>query len=190
MQSAGLPAIQSFNMSLISLSLGLLGTLLSWSLMSVLGRRTIHFSGACTLFVLLVVVGSLSFSPTKTALWAIGALLIAFVFVYDATIGPVTYSIVSEMSSTRLKAKTIVLARAGYNVSNIVVNVLTVSGSDFWNVGNGLILWIELSTRGGGVGLGCEDGVFLGGYVWACGTLGVFQVSALNLNCVREMGLM
>jgi SP family general alpha glucoside:H+ symporter-like MFS transporter len=47
------------------------------------------------------------------------------VFVYDFTIGPVTYSIVAEMPSTRLKSKTINLARALYNTSNIVVNVLT-----------------------------------------------------------------
>jgi MFS transporter, SP family, general alpha glucoside:H+ symporter len=32
---------------------------------------------------------------------------------------------VSELSSTRLKAKTIVLARAAYNASNIFVNVMT-----------------------------------------------------------------
>ena len=55
----------------------------------------------------------------------IGALLITFTFVYDFTVGPVTYSLISELSSTRLKAKTIVLARAAYNASNIFVNVMT-----------------------------------------------------------------
>ncbi|EAT84252.1 hypothetical protein SNOG_07976 [Parastagonospora nodorum SN15] len=125
MQRAGLPTVQSFNMSMISLALGLVGTMGSWFLMQHLGRRTIHFSGACTLFVILIIVGSCSFAGTQASNWAIGGILILFVFVYDFTIGPVTYSIVSEMSSTRLKAKTIVLARAFYNISNIVVNVLT-----------------------------------------------------------------
>lgn len=125
MQKAGLPTVQSFNMSMISLALGLIGTAGSWYLMQKFGRRTIHFSGGCTLFVLLIIVGSCSFAGTQASNWAIGAVLILFVFVYDFTIGPVTYSIVSEMSSTRLKSKTIVLARALYNVSNIVVNVLT-----------------------------------------------------------------
>lgn len=125
MQRAGLTTVQSFNMSMISLALGLVGTMGSWFLMQHFGRRTIHLSGACTLFVILVVVGSCSFAGTQASNWAIGGILILFVFVYNFTIGPVTYSIVSEMSSTRLKAKTIVLARALYNVSNIVVNVLT-----------------------------------------------------------------
>ncbi|KAI4693547.1 uncharacterized protein J4E88_001920 [Alternaria novae-zelandiae] len=125
MQKAGLPTVQSFNMSMISLALGLVGTAGSWYLMQKFGRRTIHFSGGCTLFIILIIVGSCSFAGTQASNWAIGAVLIMFVFVYDFTIGPVTYSIVSEMSSTRLKAKTIVLARALYNISNIVVNVLT-----------------------------------------------------------------
>jgi len=137
MTKAGLPTIQSFNMSMISLALGLVGTMGSWFLMSRFGRRTIHFSGACSLFVILVTVGGVAFAGTESSLWAIGALLIVFVFVYDFTIGPVTYSIVSEMSSTRLKSKTIVMARALYNTSNIVVNVLTnyQLGEANWNWG-------------------------------------------------------
>ena len=126
MQKAGLPTVQSFNMSMISLALGLVGTADSWFLMAHFGRRTIHFSGACVLFTILIIVGSISFAGTQAGYWATGGMLILFVFVYDFTIGPVTYSIVSEMSSTRLKTKTIVLARALYNTSNIVVNVLTV----------------------------------------------------------------
>lgn len=137
MTKAGLPTVQSFNMSMISLALGLIGTMGSWFLMSKFGRRTIHLSGGCALFVILVTVGGVAFSGTESSLWAIGALLIVFVFVYDFTIGPVTYSIVSEISSTRLKSKTIVMARALYNISNIVVNVLTnyQLGEQNWNWG-------------------------------------------------------
>lgn len=137
MQQAGMEAKQSFNMSMISLALGMVGTAGSWFLMSRIGRRTIHFYGCCALCLLLIIVGSLSFPKTESSFWAIGAVLIVFVFVYDFTIGPVTYSIVSEMSSTRLKAKTIVLARAGYNTSNIAVNILTnyQLGEFEWNWG-------------------------------------------------------
>ncbi|KAF2644670.1 general substrate transporter [Massarina eburnea CBS 473.64] len=137
MQKAGLPTVQSFNMSMISLALGLVGTIGSWFLMQHFGRRTIHLIGSASLFTILIIVGSLSFSHTSASNWAIGGLLILFVFIYDFTIGPVTYSIVSEMSSTRLKAKTIVLARASYNISNIVVNVLTnyQLGETNWNWG-------------------------------------------------------
>ncbi|KAL3472743.1 general substrate transporter [Aspergillus californicus] len=124
---AGLPEVHSFNLSLGQYALGILGTMTSWFLMSTTGRRKIYLLGLSSLFTLLVITGSLSFATpsNNAAKWAIGVMLMIFTFVYDITIGPVTYSLVSELSSTRLKAKTINLARAGYNISNIVVNVLT-----------------------------------------------------------------
>lgn len=130
-------ASNAFSLSMGQYALGMIGTAGSWFLMSRAGRRTIHFSGLCAQLVLLVIVGSLSFAGSNAAVWAIGGLLIAFTFVYDFAVGPVTYSLVSELSSTRLKAKTIVLARAGYNASNIFVNVVTnyQLNSGAWNWG-------------------------------------------------------
>jgi MFS transporter, SP family, general alpha glucoside:H+ symporter len=134
---AGMDASNSFSLSLGQYALGMIGTAGSWFLMAHVGRRTIHFSGLCAQFVLLIVVGSLAFAGTNASVWAIGALLIVFTFVYDFTIGPVTYALVSELSSTRLKTKTIVLARAAYNASNIFVNVMTnyQLSSTAWNWG-------------------------------------------------------
>ena len=57
--------------------------------------------------------------------WAIAALLLVFTAVYDATIGPLCYTLVSEIPSTRLRSKTIVLARNCYNISGIITNVIT-----------------------------------------------------------------
>jgi len=129
----------SFSLSMGQYALGIVGTLCSWFLMARVGRRTIHFSGLCVQFVLLMIVGSVSFAGTNASVWAIGGLLIAFTFVYDIAVGPVTYALVSELSSTRLKTKTIVLARAGYNASNIFVNVMTNyqlnSSQDGWKWG-------------------------------------------------------
>ena len=118
-------ASNSFSLSMGNSALGIVGTAGSWFLMAKVGRRHIHFGGLCAQFLILAIVGSLSFGETKASVWAIGGLLILFTFVYDFTVGPVTYCLVSELSSTRLKAKTIVLARAAYNASNIFVNVMT-----------------------------------------------------------------
>ena len=122
---AGMHPRNSFSLSMANSALGILGTALSWLLMHRLGRRTIHLGGLCAQLAILVVVGGLSFGTTDASVWAIGGMLIVFTFVYDLTVGPVTYCLVSELASTRLKAKTIVLARAGYNASNIFVNVMT-----------------------------------------------------------------
>jgi len=125
MTQAGMDARNSFSLSMANSALGIIGTAGSWFLMAKVGRRKIHFGGLCCQFLLLVIVGSLSFAGTNASIWAIAGTLIVFTFTYDFTVGPVTYSLVSEMSSTRLKAKTIVMARAGYNASNIFVNVMT-----------------------------------------------------------------
>ncbi|KIX08816.1 uncharacterized protein Z518_03473 [Rhinocladiella mackenziei CBS 650.93] len=134
---AGMDPTNSFSLSMGQYALGMVGTAGSWFLMSKVGRRKIHFSGLCAQLTLLIIVGSLSFAESNSATWAIGAMLIIFTFVYDFAVGPVTYSLVSELSSTRLKAKTIVLARAAYNASNIFVNVMTnyQLSSTAWNWG-------------------------------------------------------
>ncbi|KAF3065960.1 Maltose permease MAL31 [Daldinia childiae] len=134
---AGLDASNSFSLSMGQYALGMVGTAGSWFLMSRMGRRTIHFSGLCCQLLILIIVGSLSFAGTNSSVWAIGGMLIVFTFVYDFTVGPVTYSLISELSSTRLKAKTIVLARVAYNASNIFVNVMTnyQLSSTAWNWG-------------------------------------------------------
>jgi hypothetical protein len=48
---------------------------------------------------------------SSSAQWAIGGLLILFALTYQFTVGPVCYSLVAEVGSTRLRAKTVVLAR-------------------------------------------------------------------------------
>ncbi|KAL6355286.1 hypothetical protein LRP88_10872 [Fusarium phalaenopsidis] len=137
LKQAGMDPSNSFSLSMAQYALGMVGTFGSWFLMAKVGRRTIHFSGLCCQLIILVIVGSLSFSKGNGSVWAIGAMLIVFTFVYDFTVGPVTYSLISELSSTRLKAKTIVMARAAYNASNIFVNVMTnyQLSSTAWNWG-------------------------------------------------------
>ncbi|KAH8693602.1 putative maltose permease [Talaromyces proteolyticus] len=122
--AAGLPESASFNMSLIQYALGAVGTVLSWFLMARAGRRTIYLYGSFILFCLLLIIGMVSLAPRSSRTnWTIGALLSVFTFVYDLTVGSVCYSLVSELSSTRLRAKSVVLARNLYNIGGIVVNI-------------------------------------------------------------------
>ena len=126
-QQAGLPTVDSFDLSMGQYALGMIGTMASWFLMSRAGRRTLYLYGSIALFALLIIIGLTSIAPASNlgSRWAIGSMLLIFTFIYDFSVGPVCYALVAEVSSTRLKAKTIVLARNFYNIGGIVVNVLT-----------------------------------------------------------------
>ncbi|KAK8847718.1 hypothetical protein IAR55_005577 [Kwoniella newhampshirensis] len=69
--------------------------------------------------------------------WAVGAFLLIFTFIYDSTVGPLTYVIVPEAPSSRLRHKTIVIARNMYNITCIWTGVITpyMLNSTAWNWG-------------------------------------------------------
>ncbi|KAJ5732176.1 hypothetical protein N7493_003657 [Penicillium malachiteum] len=118
---------------------GFLGTICSWFLIRVAGRRWIHIFGLTGLFMFLVIIGSLGFAPAsdEAAKWLMRFFLYSLTFFFDFTIGPVTWALVSELPSTRLKVKTMALARVLWNISNIAVHILSyrMMGVKAWNWG-------------------------------------------------------
>jgi len=123
-EQAGLPTVDAFDMSMAQYAIGFIGTVGSWFLMSRAGRRTLYTYGLALLTLLLLLIGLISISNSKGASWGIGSLLLVYTFTYDITVGPVCYSLVAEIPSTRLKTKSIVLARNVYNVMGIVNGVI------------------------------------------------------------------
>lgn len=112
-------------MKLKNFTQGAVGTIASWFLMPRVGRRTLYLFGLGILFSLLLVVGIMGIlGTTRGPSLAAGTLLLVYTFVYDITIGPVCYALVADIPSTRLKIKTVVLARNLYNIGGIVNNVL------------------------------------------------------------------
>ncbi|KYK60430.1 raffinose family of oligosaccharides transporter [Drechmeria coniospora] len=138
-KQAGMATENSFNMTLAGYALGAVGTILSWFLMGRFGRRTLYFGGQVAMFTLLLSIGFASFAGRENvaAQWAIGSMLLVYTFTYDATVGPVCYSLVSELTSTRLRTKSVVLARNLYNLVGIVANVITplMLNPSAWNWG-------------------------------------------------------
>lgn len=135
-QRAGLAVSQSFNMSLGQYAIGICGTVFSWVLMSYVGRRTLYVNGLAILCVLLFVIGFISIPKASTATsWATGSMLLVYTFFYDSSVGPVCYSLVSEIPNTRLRIKTVVLARNLYNCLSILNGVIIpyMLNVDAWN---------------------------------------------------------
>ncbi|KAJ5723144.1 General alpha-glucoside permease [Penicillium malachiteum] len=138
-EQAGLADSNAFTMTMVQYIIGAIGTVLSWVFMGKFGRRTLFTSGLVGMMTVLFIIGCVGIiSRGNTAAeWAVGSLLLVYTFMYDATVGPTTYSLVSELSSTRLRAKSIVLARFLYNLSGIVVNIITprMLNPSSWNWG-------------------------------------------------------
>ena len=126
-EQAGLNDAYSFDFQMGQYALGAIGTIFSWFLMAQFGRRTLYLWGLVILLSTLLIIGFVGIAPKSntSAPWVIGSFLLIFTFVYDATIGPVCYCLVAEISSTRLRSKTIVLARNFYNIVGIFNNIVT-----------------------------------------------------------------
>jgi len=138
-QRAGLSTEDSFSFNIGQSAMGAVGTVLSWFIMSYFGRRTIYIAGMAGLCLLLILVGGLGFADasSKGPSLAIGTLLLIYTMWYDLTIGPICYAIVAEMPSTRLKIKTVVMARALGNCFGFMNNALMPNflGVNSWNWG-------------------------------------------------------
>ncbi|KAK3692147.1 general substrate transporter [Podospora appendiculata] len=138
-EGAGLDPSQALSVNIALPAAGILGTLGSWGLMRKWGHRAIYFWGLLVMALLLTGCGLASLAPDSIAGWAAGGILAAFTLVYDLTIGPVCYSIVSEMPSIRRRAQTLSAARGTYLLAGLINHFLTPkmvgSDGDSWNWG-------------------------------------------------------
>ncbi|KAJ5797946.1 uncharacterized protein N7503_007242 [Penicillium pulvis] len=137
---------QSFDFGLGVNAIGWCGTVCSWFVMQRVGRRKLFVTGLGIMFTVLMLVGFLGIpSHTTPGLsYSSAALLLVFVFTYDLTVGPVTYCLISEIPSTRLRIKSAVLARNCYNIASIIANFLNppILNPTAWNLkGKGGFIW-------------------------------------------------
>lgn len=125
MLQAGLSDSNAFSLGVGASAMGFVGTVGSWFLMPHFGRRTLYLWGQIVMFIVLMVIGVLGIPAQTTGVsWGSGASILILTFVYDFTVGPVCYSLVAELPSTRLRIKTVVLSRNVYNVFGIIIGVI------------------------------------------------------------------
>ncbi|KAF3040148.1 hypothetical protein E8E12_009179 [Didymella heteroderae] len=125
-RESGLNEEGALNLNIGQYCLGFIGTIGSWFLMRRIGRRALYNWGLIILFSFLMVIGGLGVISRENsgAAWALGSILLVYTLFYNFTVGPVCYAIVAEISSTRLKIKTVVLARNVYNLGSIFNNIV------------------------------------------------------------------
>lgn len=106
--------------------MALVGTLVSWfALMPFFGRRTIYLTGMLTMSLTLMVIGILNVWNDRQAVGYVQAVLtLVWTFVFQLSVGQLGFAIPAEIGSTRLRQKTICLARNSYYVVSIISQVL------------------------------------------------------------------
>lgn len=64
-------------------------------------------------------------NPQTTSLaWAESILCIIWLGVYSMSVGPIVYTIVAEIGSTRLRTQTVVLGRSMYYFANLIGGIM------------------------------------------------------------------
>lgn len=122
-QQVGIKPATAYAITLGGQGMCFIGTALSWFYIHRLGRRTIWLYGFATLTTILWTIGFLSLGNQDGPLglgWGQALLCVVWLGVYSMSVGPIVYTIVAEIGSTRLRTQTVVLARSMYYFGNII----------------------------------------------------------------------
>ena len=93
---------------------------LSWFLSSWFGRRTIYLWGTAVNFTFLILLGVCASIPQNHSTnYAQACLGVIISFVFAGCMGPISYTIIAETSSVRLRALSTGVGRAAYYVAEI-----------------------------------------------------------------------
>ncbi|KAL4768443.1 general substrate transporter [Aspergillus nidulans var. acristatus] len=173
-EQAGMSADDSYKLALGGTAIAFIGTVLSWFLMKGFGRRSMYLSGMAIMCVYLFIIGILDLVREMAGVkWAQSSLCIIWLFTYSLSVGPLGWSIAPEVSSTRLRSKTIVLARNTYYIAIVVANVIEpyFMNPTAWN-------W-----RG-------KTGFFWGGTGFATLIWGLFRLTETKGRTFEELDIM
>ncbi|KAL2890951.1 General alpha-glucoside permease [Ceratocystis lukuohia] len=140
MKQAGLATDLAFTMQLVMYIVGMAGTFCAFGLLPVMPRRTLYLLGHMFMVLILGAIGVVGIFQVRLATagsWTVAVLLIMFNFVYNISVGPLTYTYVTLVPSAPMKTKTIAIARLGYCATTLFTSSiapLQIAG-DSWNWG-------------------------------------------------------
>jgi hypothetical protein len=123
-QLAGIDESDSFNLGVGVTACGVVGCIISWSLINSFGRRKLFILGMVGMTIVLLLMGILDEVHTGAARWVQASCTIVYALFYQATIGPLAFAILGETPTAALRAKTVGLATAMQAVFGTLMNVV------------------------------------------------------------------
>lgn len=110
----------SFALGIIMSCLQIVGVVLCWVLGAYFGRRRLYLVGTATNAILALILGIVAtVGHGQGASYGQAVLGICIVFIMGLILGPVSYTIIAETSSVRLRALTTGVGRAAYYIANV-----------------------------------------------------------------------
>lgn len=105
-QLAGFSTAESFQLTIVTVVLAMVGNICSWFIIERVGRRNLTIYGLAIITVSLFVTGGLAVEGSAGSIKGTVALIIFYAFAYNATIGATAYTLLTEIATARLRAKT------------------------------------------------------------------------------------
>ncbi|KAM0324682.1 hypothetical protein ACHAQA_008075 [Verticillium albo-atrum] len=122
----GLGTSTTYSLALGGTGLALVGCLINWFvLMPRLGRRTIYVWGMAGMCFVLALIGVLNvWTSNPSVAMAQACLTMLWTFIFQLSAGQLGWALPAEVGSTRLRQKTICLARDSSNIMGTIGGVL------------------------------------------------------------------
>ncbi|KAK4943144.1 hypothetical protein LTR10_017168 [Elasticomyces elasticus] len=126
-EQVGLAAETTYSLNLGGTGLAFVGTLVNWfCLMPYFGRRKIYVAGMLAMAGELFLIGILNIFSTTIPFVAMvqAGLTLVWTFTFQLSVGQLGWALPAEVGSTRLRQKTVCLARNAYYICSVVAGVL------------------------------------------------------------------
>lgn len=143
---AGMDPDNAFALSLGNTAIQWVAVTAAFWATAYVGRRTLYLYGVSFQTFMLLLIGiTAAASSSSTSFWVQATFLILIFACYGFTIGPVTFSIVAEVSSVKLRTQTCAVARASYYAVAVAMQYINAYALNplAWNLrGKSAFIWL------------------------------------------------
>ncbi|KAH7309882.1 general substrate transporter [Stachybotrys elegans] len=125
-QQVGLDSQTTYYLNVGGNAMGLFACFVAWfAIMPYVGRRTAYVWGMFAMGVILYVIGALNTRTSNDSVAMVQAVLtLIWTFTFQLSAGQLGWALPAEIGSTRLRQKTICLARNAYAICAVIAGVL------------------------------------------------------------------
>ncbi|KAH7270953.1 general substrate transporter [Fusarium solani] len=120
LQLAGYSTQMSFRLQISQPVLSIVGNLMAAAIIEKVGRRDLTFWGLLVLTIFLMITGGLGTGSTQPMTQGTVAFILIFSWWFNVSISSSVFSLISEISTPRLRVKTIAIASASQSLVNFM----------------------------------------------------------------------